>query len=452
MKKFIKILSVLMIVCLMLVVAVACNGDNGEGDGGNTPEIEHVDYVSQLTLDMNSTTLKQEVTVYNHVDGDTVHFNVPNSIRANGVLKARFLAVNTPESTGKIEDYGHTASRFTKNALKDACSIYIESDDGNWNVDSTGDRHLVWIWYKKTESDAYRNLNLELLQNGLAIASNTAQSRYGEIGMKALNQAKAEKLYVHSGIADPEIYKGEAVAMSIRELRTNISSYNNIKVAIEGVVVKNHSNTAYVESYDEETNLYYGITVYYGYNLSGTGMEILSPGNEVRVVGTVQYYETGGTWQIADVQYRDMKPNDPNNLKLLSTGKDGAYPEIAGETFKSGKISLEIETEDAIITKEFNVSALMLSASISMKNLVVESIYTTTNEESSNNGALTLTCRAEDDSIVKVRTVPFYDANKNLITASYYQGKTISVKGIVDYFSGDYQVKVFSMNDITIVE
>lgn len=29
-------------------------------------------------------------------------------------------------------------------------------------------------------------------------------------------------------------------------------------------------------------------------------------------------------------------------------------------------------------------------------------------------------------------------------------GKTIDVKGIVDFFDGNYQIKVFSANDITI--
>ena len=90
MKKLFKTLSVIMIVCLVLVAVVACDDNNGTGDGtgdgGNTPV--HVDYVSQLTLDMSSTSLKQVVTVYNHVDGDTVHFNVPTSISANGVLKS----------------------------------------------------------------------------------------------------------------------------------------------------------------------------------------------------------------------------------------------------------------------------------------------------------------------------------------------------------------------------
>ena len=31
-----------------------------------------------------------------------------------------------------------------------------------------------------------------------------------------------------------------------------------------------------------------------------------------------------------------------------------------------------------------------------------------------------------------------------------YEGKTIDVKGIVDYFSGDYQIKVFSASDIIV--
>lgn len=449
MKKFIKILSILMIVSLMLVCVVACDDTDKTGDD-NTPV--HVDYVSSLKLDMTSTTAKQVVTVKNHVDGDTVHFNVPTSVMETGVLKGRFLAVNTPESTGKIENYGHTASRFTKEALKDAHSIIIESEDGKWNADSTGGRYLVWVWYKPSADAEYRNLNVELLQNGLAIASNTANNRYGETAMAALTQARAEKLYVHSGKADPEVYTGEAVALTIKELRTNIEDYNGIRVAVEGVVVQDYSQTVYVESYDEETDTYYGISVYYGFNLSGTGMGILSMGNEVRVVGVVQYYETGGTWQISDVQYRDFVPDDPNNLQLLSENKSAAYTLVEANDFVNGKVTIETETEDAIISNDVRLAECMLSASISMENLTITKISTTTNDASSQKGAMTFTCRAEDGTIVDVRTVPLYDSDKNILTKDDYAGKTISVKGVVDYFSGGYQIKVFKVNDITIVE
>ena len=64
-----------------------------------------VDY-ADFKLQMNSGTRKQEVTVKSFIDGDTVHFHVPEQVMESGVLKARFLAVNTPESTGKIEEYG----------------------------------------------------------------------------------------------------------------------------------------------------------------------------------------------------------------------------------------------------------------------------------------------------------------------------------------------------------
>ena len=182
-------------------------------------EFQEVDYVSELKLDMNSETLKQEVTVKSFIDGDTTHFYVPKSVRDTGILKARYLAINTPESTGKIEEWGKAASNFTKEKLSSAVSIIIESDNNQWNLDSTGDRHLVWVWYKTSESDDYRNLNLEILQTGLAIASNSSDNRYGTYCMKAISQAKKMKLYVYSGEKDPNYPYGEATAITLKELR-----------------------------------------------------------------------------------------------------------------------------------------------------------------------------------------------------------------------------------------
>ena len=139
------------------------------------------DYAVAVQPDMASDTAKQEVTVKQFVDGDTVHFHVPESVMPDGVLKARFLAINTPESTGKIEEYGKAASNFTKEKLSAATEILIESETDTWNADSTGDRYLVWVWYKAEGADEYRNLNIEILQNGLAIANNASQNQYGEV-------------------------------------------------------------------------------------------------------------------------------------------------------------------------------------------------------------------------------------------------------------------------------
>jgi endonuclease YncB( thermonuclease family) len=229
---------------------------------------EAIDYAGNVKLDMNSETLKAEVDVKLSVDGDTVHFNINEPSFAGSVLKARFLAVNTPESTGQIEEYGKTASDFTKSKVMNAVSIIVESDTTSWNADSTGDRYLVWVWYKPSANEDYRNLNIELLQNGLAIASNSSQNRYGSICMDAINQAKSLGLNVHSGKPDPNFYYGEAIELDIKGLRMDIANYVGKKVAFEGVVYRDSSNTVYVEEYDDETGIYYGIAVYYGFNTS----------------------------------------------------------------------------------------------------------------------------------------------------------------------------------------
>lgn len=420
-------------------------GPTNPAPTGSSDPADVVDYAGSVKLNMSSGTAKQEVTVKQFVDGDTTHFFVPTSVMPGGVLKARYLAVNTPESTGKIEEFGKKASSFTKEKLSSAVSIIIESETATWDPDSTGDRYLVWVWYKPSADAEYRNLNIEILQNGLAIASNSANNQYGTTCMAAINQAKANKLNVHSGQKDPDYYYGEAVELTLKELRPNLEKYSNMDVAFEGVVTMNDNNGVYVESYDPETDMYYGMFVYYGFNLNGKGMEILTVGNEVRIVGSVQYYEGGGSWQIADVDYRMMKPDDPNNLQKLSDGHSPAYVETSIKTF-NGNVTIPSD-EGESVTKRY--AEMALGTSIEMKGLKVVDSYTTTNEESSSKGAFTLECEV-DGQTVDVRTTVLLDKDGNVIKASAYEGKTIDVKGMIDYFNGSYQIKVFSADNITI--
>ena len=469
MKKSLKLLSILLVICLALAFVAACDKQgepctshvdaNSDGicdkcgakvDTDVPPE--PVDYVSQPKLDMNSSTKKQEVAVKNYVDGDTTHSNVPTSVSETGVLKARYRAINTPESTGKIEDYGHTASRFTKAKLKSAVSIIVESDDNKWNIDSTGSRFLVWVWYKPAEGAEYRNLNLEILQEGLAIASNTANNRYGTTCTKALDQAKKLKLYVFSGVADPEVYRGEAIEITLKELRTNIEDYKDKVVAFEGNSIRFYNNGVYLQDYDAETDMYYGIYCYYGFSFGG--VSVLALGNRVRMVGSVQYYETGGTYQVTDIKY---DPFDDSTLSVVSRGNPIGSKEIDAATFTDGKVRVEKEVlneetgEVEVQVESRDFAELAMNTLVEMKNLKIVGVSTTTNEDSSNYGAMTFTCQV-DGKTVKVRTVPLKDADGNLLTKEDFLGKTINVKGIVDFFGGDYQIKVFSVGNITVVE
>jgi endonuclease YncB( thermonuclease family) len=449
MKKLTKFLALLLLICTIVSSLASCDLLNSIfGGGGETP-IELVDYVGQLELDMTSNTLKQEVTVKSYIDGDTTHFFVPESVRKGGVLKARYLAVNTPESTGKIEEWGKKASNFTKTKLKEAESIIIESDDDKWNADSTGDRFLVWVWYKLPGSDKYRNLNIELLQEGLAIASNSSQNRYGTICMQALQQAELAKLNVNSKEKDPDFYYGAAIELTLSELRANIASYNGARVAFNAVVTKEEANAVYVEAFDEETGIYNGVYIYYGFTLSAAGMKMLSVGNELRIVGTVSYWEEGDSYQISDLQYRSREPDDPKNLKLLSTGNAVAYVETSADTFNNAKVDRVVIEEGEEILKSFDYAELCIGTSISMKNLKVVKTYTTTNETSSSKGAMTLTCQVDGET-VDIRTIVLYDADGKLVTADRFAGKTIDVKGIIDCYDGAYQIKVFSVDDIIV--
>ena len=450
MKKF---LIYLLLTAILLCSLTGCT-EAPPQPSGSVPEttatptvetVESIDYAGSMKLDMDSPTLKQEVTVKLFIDGDTTHFHVPTSVSPTGVLKARYLSINTPESTGKIEEYGKKASAFTKEKLSGATSIIIESEDGNWNADSTGDRYLVWVWYKPEGSDTYRNLNVEILQNGLAIANSSANNRYGTTCMSAINQAKAQKLNVYSGQPDPDFYYGGAVELTLRELRTNIDAYNGVKVAFTGVVTVNDNNSVYVESYDAETDMYYGISAYYGYNLNGLGLEILNVGNEVWIVGSVQYYEAGGTWQVSDLNYRMMKPDDPDNIQKISSGNAPAYKLTDPNTLYGSTVELLVNDEK--VTMDYG--NLAMNTSVEMKGLHVYDAYTTKNASSASQGAITLYCQAGGQRFA-VRTIVLYDENGQLVTQDRFLGKTIDVKGLVDYFDGKYQIKVFNINDITI--
>lgn len=445
------------LLCLLLALLLAAGmlagcGDTAPGEttaatGENSAQTgETVDYAGTMELNMSSATAKEEVTVKQFVDGDTTHFYVPSSVMPGGVLKGRYLAINTPESTGKVEPYGKAASNFTKEKLSTASSIIIESETATWDADSTGSRFLVWVWYKPEGSETYRNLNVEILQNGLAIASSSANNQYGETCMAAINQAKAQKLNVHSGEKDPDFHYGEAVELTLKELRTNIEQYEQTKVAFNGIITVNDNGTAYVEDYDPETDMYYGISIYYGYALTGKGLDILKVGNEVRIVGTVSLYETGGYYQVSGLDYRPMKPDDPNNIQMLSEGNEAAFVQTDADTFLNGEVSF---TDEDGNTTDAAYAAMAMDTSIQMNGLKVVDSYTTTNEESTSKGAFTLTCQVNGQTIT-VRTTVLVDENGQLVTADAYEGKTIDVKGIVNYFNGNYQIKVFSKDNIQI--
>jgi hypothetical protein len=68
---------------------------------------------------------------------------------------------------------------------------------------------------------------------------------------------------------------------------------------------------------------------------------------------------------------------------------------------------------------------------------------------------MTLYCRDQQGNEIQVRTIVIFDENGDMITASAFQGKTIDVKGTIDYYLpegesvGSYQIQLFSIDDVT---
>lgn len=392
------------------------------------------DYAAMTRPDLTGrTSVTAPVTVRSFIDGDTTHFYLSQDGEGKDILKARYLAVNTPETTGKVEEYGKKASDFTRSRLENAAAILVESDDTRWNIDSTGSRTLVWVWYLPEGESEYRNLNIELLQNGLAIASNSANNRYGDLCMSAIAQAKAEKLNIYSGQKDPDFYYGDAIELTLRELRVHPEEYNGKKVAFNGIITANSGNSVYVESTDAETGLPFGISVYYGYSMNGAGLDILSVGNEARIVGTMQYYEMGGTWQVSGLTYRMMKPKDTGNIQKLSSGHAASFTPVTASRFM-GNVVIPVGEGEA----EFPYAALVQATTLEMAGLTVRDAYCSDAKE------WTLSCESAGTG-VQIFAPSLRDGGALI-------GHTVTVRGIADAFDGTWQIRVLSENHIVITD
>jgi DNA/RNA endonuclease YhcR with UshA esterase domain len=83
-----------------------------------------------------------------------------------------------------------------------------------------------------------------------------------------------------------------------------------------------------------------------------------------------------------------------------------------------------------------------------MKNLVVTDTYTT--KDGPSKGAITITCKTEDNKTITVRTSVLTDENDEIVKETVFEGKTIDVTGIVDYYNNAYQVAVHIYSNIDI--
>ena len=170
-----------------------CRGTGAGEDLLPTPYTDKLDFAQKDSLDGKAFASTSEdsssydhygyVTLLSCTDGDTANFQQKGYVdEANKpiTIKTRFLGVNTPESTAKVEPWGKKASLFTKHILEEAQAKADEESAAAgktvYNIalicdpvafgerDSSGNRWLGFIWYRKDSSSKWRNLNLELVE------------------------------------------------------------------------------------------------------------------------------------------------------------------------------------------------------------------------------------------------------------------------------------------------
>ncbi len=319
----------------------------------------------------------------NYTDGDTTSFTSYNGFYT---VKVRYLAIDTPESTSEIEEWGKTASLFNKGRLSNAKHVIVQSagcaKTGHEAVaDIDGyQRTLAYVWYTDVENPTqndFRNLNLELVQEGLALfsASRDDMVEYNEDGTEkdvsfymaffnANNQAKELKKHIYSDETDSNYWYGSPKKLGLDELYdtslyTNSITYKSGKVnysvycdeytkwTFEGVVSRKLGNSFFLQdTIDGKT---YGLYVF--------TLRTYSPvevGNRLRVSGVLSYY--GGIYELSGVHYSEfhshegdieyVKDDKGNPIVQEVTPIKATVAEIKSGKYENVLVELEQEGTD----------------------------------------------------------------------------------------------------------
>ncbi len=390
---------------------------------------KEVDYVSKLSLDESMYQGKSfltdgigEVSLYTSIDGDTAHFTQSGT---SVIIKVRFLGVDTPESTGLIEEWGKAASTFTEEALTNATTIVLESNGSAPEVDGNG-RHLAWVWVDG------KLLNLMLIQEGLAKVSNVDGSDYNSVLYDADLQSQKLKLKIWSDDEDPDFFYGDAEEVSLDYLRKNIALYSGRRVIFEGVVSRQDELGCYIQMEDEE-GISYAIYVFASYQQ--TVFNALSVSNKVKINGIVSFYEGTGSYQIVDVKYNQYLPSD-YDIEIIQTGYHRYAP-------------------NEIVTTEMDVrtNTAIEHTYVKLSNLTATGGYNEySDDERTQVKAITVYCVDEDGNEVNLRissAVPISKFGSYTFFINKSVEATFNCAGVVTLYGGNYQLTIVSESDMS---
>lgn len=370
--------SKLLLALLSLTMLVGCKTGTNDGPSGKDPEKVAPENPDDLIVSSETDKLEFaqkdqlegkkfagfEGTTYDHIgyvslrsctDGDTANFVQEGYVDEFGAyvtIKTRFLGVNTPESTAKVQPWGKKASLFTKHVLEEAQAkadeesaaagkkvfniALINSPKTFEEKDSSGGRWLAFIWYRKSSADKWRLLNLELVEQGYSTNQLfkddevcpycPAFERCEEVNTKL-------KLRVY-GTDDPDYdYNEKAYEYSLwsvihhyNEIGITDDGSSGVQLVVTALVVGIQGDNVFLRDVlldDEQVNnndmSYAGLYAYAGYNSSLCS--ILQNGSELqgmdgKGVGVIIRFYCRATYYNGNIQLSDVKTSTVGKKKI----------------------------------------------------------------------------------------------------------------------------------------
>ena len=370
------------------------SGDNS--NSGSTPtdkvkgDANWVDYAANGTVKLNLEYTNKDFyldgvgqfSLKTAIDGDTAHFTPLVDSTNTGTMKARFYGIDTPESTGKVQEWGKPASKYTKKMLQEADAngtIVVSSAQDSYGPpepDSTGSRYVSLVWINLTKKNAPKEelqlLNLLIVQEGLSWVKNVqAMPQYSDTFYAAQRQAEEYKLNMHSGKPDPDFNYGEYEDASLLEIKQelqetlddpdHVNKFDGAKIRFQGTVCGFINHVLYLQDYvlydnddPSKGGEYCGINVFVG--MSDISSKYTKVNTYLQICGLAQYTENYG-FQVTDTQGRFPvgSATNENDAQIVYTA---AQNEETEHNLQVREYTLEQLNNIAKATKPYNLDTL----------------------------------------------------------------------------------------------
>lgn len=278
-----------------------------------------------------------KATLVSATDGDTANFKNING----DLIKLRFLGINTPESTAKVEAWGVKASKFTYEKLTTATNICLVNDikenpgdeEGYEKTDTSGNRHMGFIWYQETAASKWRLLNLEIVEQAYSKNQCFTDSdlRYREAFANAEKLGLEHKVRVH-GAKDPDFdYSNEVIEASVYYIRRHYDELgidaetgtSGKQLRVKGIVVGQIGDNMVIRDIVRDPNqgdeeAYETMYCYAGFNSSLA--------SKVDIGDVVQFYCRASKYpkDSTNIQLTDIKTSSYGTKKFVVVKKDSA--------------------------------------------------------------------------------------------------------------------------------